>query len=370
MAEETNKEILEETDENLTEGITDVTDGTTGEGTTEGTPGEGVTDETTTGNGYLTKPYLVRNLQTFWGKIKQYITNQISGFVSKDYVDGAVGNKADKTALESLTVTVDGKVDKVPGQGLSTNDFTTVEKNKLEGIAENANNYNHPTDSGNKHIPSGGSEGQILRWDSNGTAVWGDDSNTTYSEATTSAAGLMSVTDKAKLDGIENGATKVTVDSEWDSKSENPAQSKVISAELAKKVDKEADPLDPSGLVLSESIQGYATNEGQIVLKFLQNTKHLKIYAPNSDRPIEKVSLWEENSLIFTNFREENGKWAITIENPKGTNEAIAFGESFDFYIETLESIGSPKYKPFIIQITRTSELNQTEVSLVITKIL
>ncbi len=32
--------------------------------------------------------------------------------------------------------------------------------------------YTHPNTSGNKHIPAGGSSGQILRWNSDGTAVW------------------------------------------------------------------------------------------------------------------------------------------------------------------------------------------------------
>ena len=50
--------------------------------------------------------------------------------------------------------------------------------------------YTHPTSSGNKHIPSGGSAGQILRWSSDGTAVWGSDNNTTYSTGTSSASGL------------------------------------------------------------------------------------------------------------------------------------------------------------------------------------
>lgn len=40
--------------------------------------------------------------------------------------------------------------------------------------------YTHPTTSGNKHIPSGGSSGQILRWSADGTATWGSDNNTTY----------------------------------------------------------------------------------------------------------------------------------------------------------------------------------------------
>ena len=50
--------------------------------------------------------------------------------------------------------------------------------------------YTHPTTSGNKHIPSGGKEGQILRWSADGTAVWGADN--TYSDmkgATSSTAG-------------------------------------------------------------------------------------------------------------------------------------------------------------------------------------
>lgn len=37
------------------------------------------------------------------------------------------------------------KVDKVEGKGLSTNDFTDELLNKLNGIAEGANNYEHPT---------------------------------------------------------------------------------------------------------------------------------------------------------------------------------------------------------------------------------
>lgn len=35
--------------------------------------------------------------------------------------------------------------------------------------------YTHPETSGNKHIPSGGSEGQILKWSEDGTAIWGED---------------------------------------------------------------------------------------------------------------------------------------------------------------------------------------------------
>ena len=70
------------------------------------------------------------------------------------------------------------------------------DKKKLDGIASGANNYVHPTSSGNKHIPSGGSAGQFLKWSADGTAVWANDNNTTYNDATQSAHGLMTAADK------------------------------------------------------------------------------------------------------------------------------------------------------------------------------
>ena len=73
---------------------------------------------------------------------------------------------------------------------------------KLDGIAAGANKYVHPTSSGSKHIPTGGASGQILRWSSDGTAVWGADNDTKYSPVTQSADGLMSAADKTKLDGF------------------------------------------------------------------------------------------------------------------------------------------------------------------------
>lgn len=56
--------------------------------------------------------------------------------------------------------------------------------------------------------------------------------NTIYSAATTSANGLMSSTDKTKLDRIEEGATNVVVDTALSSSSTNPVQNKVINTKL------------------------------------------------------------------------------------------------------------------------------------------
>lgn len=46
-----------------------------------------------------------------------------------------------------MTAGLDKKVDKVSGKGLSTEDYTTAEKTKLAGIAKGANNYTLPTAS-------------------------------------------------------------------------------------------------------------------------------------------------------------------------------------------------------------------------------
>ena len=52
----------------------------------------------------------------------------------------------------TLWNTVSNKVDKVSGKGLSTEDYTTVEKSKLSGIEANANRYVHPNDANTRHV--------------------------------------------------------------------------------------------------------------------------------------------------------------------------------------------------------------------------
>lgn len=54
----------------------------------------------------------------------------IDGLATEAYVDGKI---------DDVDTTLNNKVDKVSGKGLSTNDYTTAEKNKLAGIAEGAN---------------------------------------------------------------------------------------------------------------------------------------------------------------------------------------------------------------------------------------
>lgn len=132
----------------------------------------------------------------------------------------------------ALIAAIAGKVDKVEGKGLSTEDYTTAEKTKLAGIEAGANNYTLPTAAAN--VLGGIKVGSHLAIDSSTGVLSGD-----YSAASSSADGLMSAADKTKLDGIEAGATAITVDSAISSSSTNPVENQAIYTALAGKVDTE-----------------------------------------------------------------------------------------------------------------------------------
>lgn len=112
------------------------------------------------------------------------------------------------TKLKSMFVA------QVSGKGLSTNDYTTAEKNKLAGIAENANNYVHPaytpqasglykvTVDATGHVSAAAA---AAKEDITALGIPGQD--TTYAPATASANGLMSAADKSKLDGFGTADT-------------------------------------------------------------------------------------------------------------------------------------------------------------------
>ena len=79
------------------------------------------------------------------------------------------------------------------------------DKDKLDNIEAGAKSYTHPLTPGYRHIPSGGGEGNILKWYADGQAYWGD---SLLDLVTYDANGAMSKEDKKKLDKIENGANK------------------------------------------------------------------------------------------------------------------------------------------------------------------
>lgn len=79
-----------------------------------------------------------------------YVDTKVAGIVNSapaaldtlNELSKALGNDANFSA--TVATQIGNKVDKENGKGLSTNDYTTAEKNKLAGMAEGANNYIHP----------------------------------------------------------------------------------------------------------------------------------------------------------------------------------------------------------------------------------
>ena len=111
------------------------------------------------------------------------------------------------STTDTVTVPDNNTTYSVGDGGLTQINFTSSDNTKLDGIATSANNYSHPTSAGSKHVPTGGSSGQFLKYSSSGTAVWAADNNTTYSVGN---GGLTEINftsaDNTKLDGIAASA--------------------------------------------------------------------------------------------------------------------------------------------------------------------
>lgn len=121
------------------------------------------------------------------------------------------GHVTAATAVTKNDITALG----IPAQDTNTN--TTYELTKsgstitLEGsdgsstsVTDSNTVYTHPTTSGNKHIPAGGSSGQILRWSADGTAAWGADNNTNTTYTLSKSGSTITLT------GSDGSSTSVT----------------------------------------------------------------------------------------------------------------------------------------------------------------
>lgn len=76
-------------------------------------------------------------------RISQLVNGAPAAMDTLKELSDAIGSNSD--LVSALNSAIANKVDKDGNKGLSTNDYTTVEKNKLAAIADNANNYVHPS---------------------------------------------------------------------------------------------------------------------------------------------------------------------------------------------------------------------------------
>ena len=180
------------------------------------------------------------------------------------------------TTYSNATTLVDGLMSK-------------EDKAKLDGVEANANNYVHPNDSSTRHV----SDAQIAAWDAK--------ASTDLVEAGVKD-GLMSKEDKTKLDGIEEGAnnyvhpddanTRHVTDTEkakWNAKAENTVAT-VIANGLMSATDK-------------VKLDGIEAGANKYVHPNDSNTRHV------TDEQIETWTNKADTTLVSTT---ENGLMSKT----------------------------------------------------------
>lgn len=130
---------------------------------------------------------------------------------------------------------ISGKVDKINGKGLSTNDYTTTEKNKLNGIEENANNYSLPIASST--VLGGIKVGSGLNIDSNGVLSSSGGSSSDLSNYQTKTDNALTTTDKTIVGAINELDIESVKAEDFEDSSviiENNLTSRVSNLELTK----------------------------------------------------------------------------------------------------------------------------------------
>lgn len=157
--------------------------------------------------------------------------------LAKGYADDASASKDDAaqsakeaadsareadSAKQEVQAAIDTKVDKVSGKGLSTNDYTTAEKNKLAGVETGANRTVVDSTLSAESANPVQNKAVQAALDSKVNAQAGKGLST--NDYTTA--------EKQKLSGIAEGATKTIVDAALSATSTNPVQNKVINAAL------------------------------------------------------------------------------------------------------------------------------------------
>ena len=347
--------------------------------------------------------------------------------VTKAYVDNALTTKADlvngKVPLSQLpeipsSITIDSslsststnpvqnkvintalgnKVDKVPGKGLSANDYTTTEKNKLsriewivdepplieyeedrikfsthrispstggstsgssyingassskpglmtvsdknklDSIATGANKYIHPTTSGNKHIPAGGASGNILRWGSDGTAVWGKE--------------VMSESDKKKLEQVK---TIVSFSHTFENLTETSTADD-IKAEFKKVNFSDIDVSSDEGLMYILIAYGLAYGDDQSI-----NTN-------------DQIFIGNKSCLVNGSYIQEGTKTTATLElsyihNPGKLRTTIITGtidetNTYAFSCKVTESGDDEYYLPYDLATITSTESKENILS-------
>ena len=236
-----------------------------------------------------TQPTVEKEISILTVKRDTTVTKDSANLVTSGAVESAIS-----TLSSSVSTSLDNKVDKETGKGLSTNDFTTTLKTKLDGIAEGANKISVDTTMSStstnpvqNKVVQAALDNKVNKETGKGLST--NDFTTTL---------------KTKLDGIAEGANKISVDSSMSSTSTNPVQNKVVQAALDNNVNSIAEYINGVFGRFTLSTQTItAATTANITLKALQT--------------IDGVSLAVNNVVLVKNQTEakNNGLYAVSTTN-------------------------------------------------------
>lgn len=186
---------------------------------------------------------------------RYYTETETDGIVNG--LSNQINEKADKTTATTSANGLMSKEDKSKLDGIDSGANKTVVESSLSSTSTNPvqNKVINSALSGKANSSHSHSITDVTNLQSS------LDSKAGTSIATTSADGLMSSSDKTKLDGIATGATKVTVDSSLSSSSTNPVQNKVVNSALNGKANSSHTHNISDVTGLSTSLDGKMNND-------------------------------------------------------------------------------------------------------------
>ena len=184
-----------------------------------------------------------------------------------------MANYLDKNGIVYLWGKIKAKfVAKESGKGLSTNDYTTTEKNKLAGIASNANNYSLPTASST--VLGGVKVGANLSI-SSGVLSAKDTTYGVMKGATASADGASGNEGKyLQGDGTWGTPAKTIVDDTLSDTSTNPVQNKIVKGEIDKAKNIADQSMTLAGNLANALMYEMAINDSGFIFKDTGGTSY------------------------------------------------------------------------------------------------
>lgn len=176
-----------------------------------------------------------------WSKVKALFNKGITGlsvngrtitYTKGDGTTGTITTQDTNTTYGVVSKTANGLVPKLPDETTTTKYLRqdgawVVPPNTTYGVMKGAT-ASADGASGLVPAPTKGDSTRYLTSD----GKWSSILFPTYPLASSSLDGLMSRNDKAKLNGIENGANKTIVDDTLSDTSTNPVQNKIVKTKI------------------------------------------------------------------------------------------------------------------------------------------